>query len=165
MWNTSEQPLWKTLREAQQTSPDQVLAALEVRFPAVPVEDMVERLGIRMSRVKTPGWSGAVNAGPGTAEIWLAAEEAGVRQRFTLAHEIGHLLLHPLGMAYRDISFKGTPQEVQANQFAAELLMPEWMLRPALSITGPDVARMAALFEVSEPAMAQRLDSLGVKHG
>jgi Zn-dependent peptidase ImmA (M78 family) len=67
-------------------------------------------------------------------------------------------------MAYRDISFKGTAQEVQANRFAAELLIPEWMVRPALSITGPDVARLAAMFDVSEAAMATRLDDLGVDH-
>ena len=160
-----EGPMWQQLRGSQQTSADQVLAALEVRFPPVHIEDVAERLGIEVHRVESPGWSGAVSTHGAAAQIWLASEEAAVRQRFTIAHEIGHLLLHPLGVAYRDTSFKGSPEELQANRFAAALLMPEWMIRPAVSITGPDVARLAAMFEVSESAMATRLDDLKVTRG
>src|SRR6266516_5935935 len=62
------------------------------------------------------------------------------RQRFTLAHELGHFLLHGDSASvfidaspvfFRDeTSSEGSKlQEIEANAFAAELLMPESMLR------------------------------------
>lgn len=63
------------------------------------------------------------------------------RQRFTIAHEIGHILLGHEGISHRDTSYtvyKGIidrMNEVSANGFAAELLMPEQLLRAALLTT------------------------------
>lgn len=60
------------------------------------------------------------------------------RQRFTIAHEIGHIILNHEGVSHRDTSYtvyKGIIErmnEVSANGFAAELLMPEKLLRDAL---------------------------------
>jgi Zn-dependent peptidase ImmA (M78 family) len=59
-----------------------------------------------------------------------------VRKRFTVAHELGHLIMHrftrthadnKFGVRFRDgRSSEGTDlEEIEANQFAAELLMPE----------------------------------------
>ena len=46
------------------------------------------------------------------------------RQRFTVAHEIGHFMLgHTNGNSIFDLNSK-KPEEIEANQFAAELLMP-----------------------------------------
>ena len=62
------------------------------------------------------------------------------RQRFTIAHEIGHFLLHtdedvhidekrPIGRR-DDLSSQAVDAcEIEANQFAAELLMPESLVR------------------------------------
>ena len=64
-----------------------------------------------------------------------------VRQRFTIAHEIGHILLGHEGISYRDTSYTiykdiiERMNEVSANGFAAELLMPEKLLRKALEDT------------------------------
>lgn len=58
------------------------------------------------------------------------------RKRFTIAHEIGHFILHPLDMqdrqhAPRDFSiFHDAGEEAEANIFAAELLMPEFLFKP-----------------------------------
>lgn len=99
------------------------------------------------------------------------------RQRFTFAHEIGHLILHAdqgdrlwLDKAYyfRDGSSSKGDQtaEVQANQFAAGLLMPEGLVRAeagdVAQISEVDVVRLAMKFEVSERAMTFRLISLGL---
>ena len=58
------------------------------------------------------------------------------QQRFTLAHEIGHAVLHPDLAAHRDIPLdhersdaRRIPIERQADQFAALLLMPEYLLQ------------------------------------
>ena len=51
------------------------------------------------------------------------------RQRFTVAHEIGHFLLcHTTNDSAFDLDSK-KPEEVEANQFAAELLMPLEMFK------------------------------------
>jgi Zn-dependent peptidase ImmA (M78 family) len=97
------------------------------------------------------------------------------RRRFTLAHECGHLHLHASrgdrlwldkNLFFRDSSSSSGDQyaEVQANQFAAGLLMPEGLVKSALGphrpISEPDIMRLAVRFGVSERAMTVRLMSL-----
>ena len=101
------------------------------------------------------------------------------RQRFTIAHEVGHLLLHSGKDLFLDRKFlvrarnrrSSTAEdlaEVQANAFAAELLMPRaWIRRDAGSRTVDFddqalVQRLAKSYKVSEQAMAFRLANLGV---
>jgi Zn-dependent peptidase ImmA (M78 family) len=99
------------------------------------------------------------------------------RQRFTIAHEIGHFVLHrtPKDAVFVDraalqfrnqVSSKGLdPNEVAANHFAAALLMPHSMLEADLrsideSITAVHVIRLAKKYGVSEQAMNIRLARL-----
>jgi Zn-dependent peptidase ImmA (M78 family) len=99
------------------------------------------------------------------------------RQRFTLAHECGHLFLHAdkgdrlwldKTLFFRDGSSSTGDQfaEVEANQFAAGLLMPEDLIISTLGREKPiseiDVVRLAMRFEVSERAMTVRLISIGL---
>jgi Zn-dependent peptidase ImmA (M78 family) len=104
------------------------------------------------------------------------------RQRFTIAHELGHLVLHP-GRPYavdstvtlnsrKDLSSLATDQqEIAANKFAAELLMPERMIRSAVrALASPRVPnedqileRLAREFEVSVEPMSFRLINLGIR--
>jgi Zn-dependent peptidase ImmA (M78 family) len=104
------------------------------------------------------------------------------RQRFTIAHEIGHFLLHEgervfvdrLGSGYHvnlrnEDSSKGTNQEeVEANLFAAELLMPQSFLKEDLSksdgldLFDEDVLKsLADKYQVSIQALTYRLANLG----
>jgi Zn-dependent peptidase ImmA (M78 family) len=99
-----------------------------------------------------------------------------VRQRFTLAHEIGHALLDRGGTMHIDRAFKLRdarssmaidPEEVAANAFAAELLMPENEVREAvaggLDISDDRALRdLAAQFGVSQQAFMFRLVNLGL---
>ncbi len=57
-------------------------------------------------------------------------------RRFTAAHEVGHWLLHPGTVYFRDMALSGPGQErnrpfeeLEADHFAAEFLMPEKILR------------------------------------
>lgn len=100
------------------------------------------------------------------------------RQRFTIAHECGHLYLHGdqgdrlwvdkaySTILYRDASSSSGDKlaEIQANQFAAGLLMPEVLLDELLTneLSDMDIFRLALRFQVSEQAMTLRLFSLGV---
>ncbi|OGO52535.1 MAG: hypothetical protein A2148_08555 [Chloroflexi bacterium RBG_16_68_14] len=87
------------------------------------------------------------------------------RQRFTVAHELGHYILghSPVSCVFddRDISDPRRINEFQANVFASELLMPETWIRERWRELG-DMKAMAAEFDVSPEAMFRRLDSAGL---
>lgn len=98
------------------------------------------------------------------------------RQRFTLAHEIGHFHLHLLNKEdeaifvdkrfFRNVeSSKGSTRiEIEANAFAACLLMPKKFMRKSIVnpvISDIDVFKLALQYEVSEQAMTLRLVKLG----
>jgi predicted transcriptional regulator len=88
------------------------------------------------------------------------------RRRFTIAHEIGHFVLHPQLLAPERggaVNAAGQSQEREADQFAAELLMPEPLVRQAVLEQGDDVGRIADRFDVSRQAMQVRLRSLAAR--
>ena len=103
--------------------------------------------------------------------IFLNGSEAVTRQRFTLAHELGH---HRLGHravidGIETIEGRTTdPLEQQANAFAAELLAPEQALRTWMEahddplITISVLCRIAAWFGISPPAAFVRLVETGI---
>jgi Zn-dependent peptidase ImmA (M78 family) len=100
--------------------------------------------------------------------ILLTATRKWTRQRFTFAHELGHILAGDAQQVVIDQHLAPgvdtDPTEVRANQFAAVLLMPETELRAR--VTGPvddrSFARLTVDFKVSPSAMAVRLRSLGL---
>lgn len=154
-------PVWSAMK-ARRMSPDAILRHFHVEGPPVPIENIIANMGIQVLRPPNPGWSGAVASDPqcGGAVIWVAAEESRFRSRFTIAHELGHLMLHD-GVQFRDQpDFGGSRQETQANRFAADLLMPLWMLDPYATQYRGDVATLARIFDVSEQAMNIRLGKL-----
>lgn len=106
---------------------------------------------------------GAVQSTEDTATIWVKDEPPPSRQRFTVAHELGHLLLHQHGALFRD-THVGTfdraydETERQANAFAAALLMPRFLLETGIHYTHLTMRELARLFGVSPQAMEIRLD-------
>jgi Zn-dependent peptidase ImmA (M78 family) len=98
------------------------------------------------------------------------------RQRFTIAHEIGHLLLHadenlhvdrnfPIGLRSGISSKSVDANEIEANQFAAALLMPaDFIAEDIKPFIGTDVMfairKLAQQYRVSEQAMSIRLSTL-----
>jgi Zn-dependent peptidase ImmA (M78 family)/transcriptional regulator with XRE-family HTH domain len=97
--------------------------------------------------------------------IVLTAGAVPARQRFTLAHELGHLLagddqgIH-LDENIFDPAQRRDPSEQRANAFAAAFLMPEATLRAAVEAGGFGTATFAALvcdLVVSPSALAYRM--------
>jgi len=111
------------------------------------------------------GASGRFDAGHRL--IMYSGTEPPVRQRFTVAHELGHFALQH-GNAFRDYpssfsSHAADWMEREANQFAAELLMPaDALVRIVRSGTVADAGALAAMFNVSKVAMSYRLQNLGL---
>lgn len=99
-------------------------------------------------------------------------------RRFTVAHELGHFDLHVdhgyLYQATLDVASAAdtlcrdgdrTPREIQAELFAAALLMPDELVRrytsSASTHSWPAVYRLRERFDVSVSAMRNRLRDLG----
>ncbi len=93
------------------------------------------------------------------------------RQRYTIAHEIGHYLLHRhLQVEFQDrIFFRGaerSKEELQANSFASEVLIPESDFRQMVSEGKNKVDELAKTFGVSTLALRIRAKNLGMSgHG
>lgn len=91
-------------------------------------------------------------------------DERWTRQRFTLAHELGHLLAgdaaEPLAESPVAPGRQAEPDEVRANAFAAALLMPEPEVRATAAEL--DFAELVVRFRVSPSALAARLRRLGL---
>ena len=113
--------------------------------------------------------------------IVVNSNHPSVRRRFTIAHEIGHYQLHrrektdPPVFIDRTVYFRKENSseveyrmELEANAYAAGLLMPEVLLdgylekHLHLDLEKPaDLKTLADEFEVSRPAMEYRLKNLG----
>lgn len=95
----------------------------------------------------------------GVPFVFLNTTKSGERQRFDMAHELGHLLLHSDSeMSPSDSRVK----EAEANAFAAAFLMPESGVR-AQGLRESSLSRLFAArtyWKVSAMAMAHRLHEL-----
>jgi len=99
----------------------------------------------------------------GSKIIIVNPSDSLARQRFTVAHELGHALLHNEGVHERsDVRLASYRRhEVEANKFAASLLMPSEKVVLAFEM-GKNLEEMAILFGVSQTAMRIRLETLGL---
>lgn len=161
-------------RSAVEAEASRVLDALGIQVPPVNPTLIAEALGleVRAALFRDPEMHGRISKMQDRTVIEVAALDAANRRRFTIAHEIGHALLHlkdvPHG-AYTDMRRQlfrlanvaplSDPAETSANQFAAALLMPEQWVRAAYERTR-NVAELAREFNVSVDAMTFRTKNL-----
>lgn len=149
--------------------------ALVQQFAAqVPVRvgALAQELGLGVLRsTLQPGVSGQIgpsNEYPSGFVIKVNRHEAKSRQRFTIAHEIGHYILHrdKIGHGITDTilyrSKLSSNLEVEANKFAANLIMPITKIREKLAEVDRGIDRsvaveLAQIFDVSTDAMEIRL--------
>lgn len=154
-----QEPLWMSFKKLRAT-PEDILLHFGIVTPPIDVEQLARDLDCDVTYLRSPGWAGALTVVGTRATIWVKNEDDSERKRFTIAHEIGHLLLHDTTTAFRDSSYSGTPLESEANRFAADLLMPMWMIGP-LALEPKTLGQLYALakrFEVSPTAMRRRVD-------
>src|SRR6266480_2924717 len=175
------------------TKPLDLLRRFKLLRVPIDVDTAAKMLGIRIVREDMEDdVSGLLVVRNGKAVIAVNSRHHLNRQRFTVAHEIGHYLLHHrigkkedqlfLDKKYalyrnpdnaevyaRSDGFSGDyRQEQQANQFAADLLMPEDLVRGYLTqnrldlTDESDLYRLAVAFGVSEQAMSIRVLNLGL---
>lgn len=153
---------WTTLRQ-RRMKPEAVLRRLGYYEPPIPIISVARDLGITVRSIDSETWSGAAefDVESGRALIVYNRRDPKHRQRFTVAHEIAHCVLHRDGIKYRDRSFLGIEdEEAQANGYAAALLMPADLVDEALGPCKYRVDRLAERFDVSREAMSIRLKKL-----
>jgi len=104
--------------------------------------------------------------GRGDFTIFLPESTSVRRDKFTLAHELGHYFLHYVHQEQTDERRfeRGSRNtaETQANVFAASLLMPEQEFRSAWSALGGATWQLAERFGVSPAAVTVRCQVLGL---
>ena len=99
----------------------------------------------------------------GTYVIFTNEDHHLNRRRFTVAHEIAHYVLHRdliEGGIVDDTLYRSklsSPLERQANLYAANLLMPEHLIRKAMKSGINSIEELAEKFRVSVSAMSIRL--------
>lgn len=122
------------------------------------------------------GVSGILRKLPqGVPEIYVQRTDATSRKRFTVAHELGHMVLRQKSGDYEadnitrvdkrdDLASRGTnSDEMYANAFAAAILMPQTTLESMID-SGYNDRQIAASLGVSQAALANRFDNLGLVH-
>lgn len=141
-------------RQARQTTVGELAERIEDTFGA---DVAVVQLG--------DGFDGLTATTHDAKLILLAATSNPARQRFTLAHELGHLLAGDNQDVHLDRDIFATaqrrdPSEQRANAFASAFLMPEGTVRAAIAANGLTRASYAALvcdLMVSPSTLAYRL--------
>ena len=147
----------------------------------IPIKEVIKKIGIKLSPYDLGNdVSGVLVIDNETCKIGYNSTESHVRQRFTLAHELGHFILHKnknqdvfvdnVTYMFRKSNTRSVDYkiEMEANQFAAAILMPEIMIERELNklnngnLSDHDlIVELANKFKVSQIAMTYRLNNLG----
>lgn len=130
-----------------------------------PVGEVCDKLGINVEFVKLDkGKSGYYDSKQKT--IFVNDDYPATRNLFTIAHEIGHFVLHNGSQNRFDEYHKYTPEELkrerEANDFAGELLMPQYKFKEVFDEVRGDMKKLADRFGVSIRAAEVRGFWLGL---
>ena len=157
-----------------------LLNELGIQGPPIPVEKIAEMKGATLSFEPFDGQddiSGLLYRDENNLVIGVNSAHHPNRQRFTIAHELGHMFLHEKQELFIDVNFRDSKsslasdnKEIAANAFAAELLMPRELIKNELirryqKNPRPNkedlIESLSKLFQVSIQAMEFRLINLG----
>lgn len=167
---------------------NKILEEQQINEVPIPVERVSENLGARLVYQQFEGKgniSGILYTDDENTIIGINSTNSKNRQRFSIAHEIGHLLLHQqkkslfvdktLRVKFRDkkSNLAVDKDEIAANAFAEELLMPKNFIMKEVEKYVKDkeedsidiqkfIDHMTKKFQVSPLAMGYRLINIGV---
>jgi Zn-dependent peptidase ImmA (M78 family) len=163
-------------------TPELVLKECGVSGRPVDLDRIIKHFGIlRVDLPANDDVFGAIIRQQGHTLIAVNPNQHPNRQRFTIAHELGHYFRHGYDRGKdvehvdgdfrfhwrNDASSKGIDwNEIESNQFAASLLMPEEFLKAdvnkCFAIDRDTIQHLAGLYKVSRLAMQYRLINLGI---
>lgn len=141
-----------------------------VHFPHAP-EKLAAVEGVEIRESPIVGCDGWCLAFGNRSIIRLNSSLSGTRKRFTLAHELGHLILGipgVVGETFEDMVASNTAEERRVNELASELLMPTDIVRsvvPDVPIVAAAIKTLAKKSNVSDLAAAIRVCNLATEIG
>ncbi|MEO6728520.1 MAG: ImmA/IrrE family metallo-endopeptidase [Candidatus Dojkabacteria bacterium] len=146
----------------------EIIQELEIKSPPIVLKDILEHLkliynldfnccGLELSN----DFSGFYRNENGLIIIGYNNSHHEHKQRFTVAHEFGHFILDHriiMGELTQRIRLNSKiKEEVEANAFASELLMPSHLIRKEIIQSKDDILRLANKYKVSKEAMEWRI--------
>jgi len=144
--------------------------ARDYSSPPIPVLEIAEHSGVDVVFVDFRRFEREVSGFCDfrDAKLFINKDDSVARKSFTIAHELGHWVLHrEFYLAHPD-KYPVLPRfampdrndilEREANHFAANLLVPEHLLR---LVIGASVAQLARVFNVSIQMMEWRVKNVG----
>jgi hypothetical protein len=150
-------------------TPGEIIAKYQMTAP-VDVVSIAEDIGLRVwemhrlqEGVSGQIWKDPLNGGTNGFSIGVKATEPLVRKRFTVAHELAHYILHRNrldGGLFEDVMYRGglsSREETQANQMAADILMPFQLINKLVDQGENTLERLAGRLQVSRAALKIRL--------
>ena len=182
-----------SLLDLKNISPQELLEKFDMLQAPVDVETLCKKIGVPVTENTSLKklYSGEISLGTnGEVSIWVNAINHQNRKRFTLAHELGHLIhdIIPHIENHKEVVFEDPatnfqrsgsqkPEEYRANTFAAELLMPKELIvkegKKVLKflsdklgtekvLEGEFIEKMTEKFLVSYQTMQIRLKVIGI---
>lgn len=168
----------KNLIEQKATN---LLESYNLMSAPIKINKLIKKIGVSLTEVNLgDGISGVLVVENGKARIGYNGD-CKTRNRFTIAHELGHYFLHTnnenelfvdnVKVMYRKQAASRIEkmQEIQANSFAAALLMPQMLLKKKIHELKDDlflftdeeiIDSLSKTFKVSSTAMTYRLINL-----
>lgn len=147
-----------------------ILSMYNINEPPVSVSEIASHLGFSVVPFNFPDYiSAVIRIEDKRKIIGVNESHPKTRQRFSIAHELGHYVSGHEDFSHRkrtfidpekrflDLSYR---DEREADEFAAELLMPEFMLRKDVLEEHLDTPTLARRYGVSEQAMWIQLINL-----
>ena len=157
---------------------NEYLALAKISKAPVPVHEIAKKLGVTVKLGSLPDeLSGFLLHDKGEVILGVNSLHHPRRQAFTIAHELGHHALHPTAdfVDHKILYFRNAKssegvdkQEMDANQFAAELLMPARFIKALLKGESVDLENderievLAKQLGVSTQALTFRLINLNL---
>ncbi|HTT98272.1 MAG TPA: ImmA/IrrE family metallo-endopeptidase [Rhizomicrobium sp.] len=153
----------------RQPIPSEIVAQHLTKAP-IDVVEIVSALGLELSYESMGDLAGKIERKGNSFKITVNWSDNPRRKRFTIAHEIGHYVLHRdmIGDGVTDDamyrSSLGSFFETQANQYAAFVLMPPSLVKAAYNEGIRSYVDMAQHFDVSEQAAQIRMKTILPDH-
>ncbi|MFZ7947254.1 MULTISPECIES: ImmA/IrrE family metallo-endopeptidase [Bacillaceae] len=172
----------QTTKKIEQKA-NELLKMFEIDEIPIPVYEIANNLGIIVQEEELEGeMSGILLRDIDKTIIGVNSKHYPNRKRFTIAHELGHFVMHKGNPVHIDRTFRvnfrdknsslaNNIDEIEANAFAAALLMPEKKikqvvnkkLKQGIDIEESDeLASIADMFKVSKQSLLIRLFKLGL---
>lgn len=166
-YKTARDAAWNTLIQCRISSLPVSLSAICRHYNWVLADyingkQSIELLGLSELKGKTDGFCAATE---NHIYIFYDSSLPVGRQRFTIAHEIGHLMLGHVGPGMATVENReptGTEreEETQANQFAARLLAPACVLHEIGAMTAEEIQRLCGISLQAAEYRAERMKEL-----